>query len=154
MEGLDPRFRGGDIDARVFMGLLPPQEAKSLVEPTARPMLVTILDQFVHANPYPLYKRFLLYVVIPWVGIFRYVIVFGEMLIGLSLLTGTLTRIGALFGIFANMNYLAMKGFRSPEAGIDQAFIVGLIVVLLGNAGRTSGIDAILRKMLPNFPLV
>jgi len=31
MEGLDPRFRGGDIDARVFMGLLPPQEAKSLV---------------------------------------------------------------------------------------------------------------------------
>ncbi len=124
-----------------------------VAQPTARPVLATILDQFAHANPYPPYKRFLLKVVIPRADAFRYLIVFGEMAIGISLLSGTLTRLGALFGIFANFNYLAMKGLRSEEAGIDQAFIAGLVVTLLSNPGRVLGVDAELRRIWPRFPL-
>ncbi len=125
----------------------------AVAQPTARPVLATILDQFAHGNPYPFYKRFLLQVVIPKAHVFRYVIVFGETAIGLSLLTGTLTRLGAFFGIFANLNYLFMKGLRSPEGGIDEAFIAGLVVTLLGNPGRVLGGDLVLRRLWPNYPL-
>jgi len=125
----------------------------AVTQPTARPVLATILDQFAHANPYPLYKRFLLYLVIPREEAFRYLIVFGEMLIGISLFTGLATRVGAFFGIFANLNYLLMKGLRSPEAGVDYAFIAGLVTVLLGNPGRVLGADALLSRKRPLRPL-
>ncbi|MHB0869301.1 MAG: hypothetical protein ACYC5J_07585 [Chloroflexota bacterium] len=125
----------------------------AVAQPTARPVLATILDQFAHGNPYPFYKRFLLQVVIPNASAFRYLIVLGEGLIGASLVTGTLTRIGASFGLFANLNYLSMKGARTPESGIDQAFIVGLLVILFNNPGRVLGGDLLLRRLWPRYPL-
>ncbi len=125
----------------------------AVAQPTARPVLATILDQFAHANPYPPYKAFLLHVVIPRAAAFRYLIVFGELAVGISLFTGTLTRLGALFGILANLNYLLMKGLRSEEAGIDQAFIAGLLVTLLAGPGEVAGLDAWLRCKWPRFPL-
>lgn len=125
----------------------------AVAQPTARPILATILDQFAHANPYPLYKRFLLTVVIPRTGAFRYLVVLGEMLIGLSLLTGTLTRLGAFFGIFANVNYALMKGLRPRESLVDAAFIAGQLVILLANPGRVLGVDSLLSARWPRGPL-
>jgi uncharacterized membrane protein YphA (DoxX/SURF4 family) len=124
-----------------------------VAQPTARPVLATILDQFAHGNPYPPYKRFLLHVVLPRATLFRWVVVVGEMLVGLSLFTGTLTRVGAFFGIFANLNYLLMKGIHAPEGGIDQAFIAGLLVTMLSNPGRLLGGDRFIRRRWPQYPL-
>lgn len=138
--GLD-KLRGGWLGRPV-----------AVAQPTARPVLAVILDQFAHSNPYPFYKRFLLQMVIPRAAQWRYLIVFGETAIGLSLLTGTLTRVGAFFGIVANSNYLFMKGVRSPEGGVDQAFIVGLVLTLLGNPGRSLGGDQLLRRWWRNYP--
>lgn len=125
----------------------------TVAQPTARPILATILDQFAHGNPYPLYKRFLLNVVIPRTAVFRYLVVVGEMLIGLSLLTGTLTRLGALFGIFANVNYALMKGLHPGESLVDAAFIAGQLVTLLANPGRVLGVDSLLGARWPRSPL-
>ncbi len=119
---------------------------------TATPVLATILDQFAHANPYPPYKAFLLQVVIPRAEAFRHLIVFGELAIGMSLFLGILTRLGALFGIFANLNYLLMKGLQNERAGIDEAFIVGLLVSLLTNPGKVLGIDFWLHRKWPRVP--
>lgn len=125
----------------------------AVTQPTARTALASILDQFAHSNPYPLYKRFLLQVVIPRAESFRYLIVFGEMAIGLSLLTGTLARLGSFFGIFANLNYLLMKGLNPQQGLVDLAFIVGQLATLMGNAGRMLGVDALLRRQWPRIPL-
>ncbi len=81
----------------------------AVTQPTGSTALASILDQFAHTNPYPLYKRFLLQVVIPKAESFRFLIVLGELDIGLSLFTAALTRVGAFFGIVANLNYLLMR---------------------------------------------
>ena len=38
-------------------------------------------------------------------------------------------------------NYLFAKGWSASASGLDNAFIVLLLVVLLGDAGRTFGLD-------------
>ncbi|MGE5618795.1 MAG: DoxX family membrane protein [Sphingomonadaceae bacterium] len=124
-----------------------------VTQPTARTALASILDQFAHVNPYPPYKRFLLQVVIPKAEAFRYLIVLGELAIGLSLFTGTLARVGAFFGIVANTNYLLMKGLDPNKGLVDLAFITGESITLLADSGRTLGVDALLRHKWPRFPL-
>lgn len=121
----------------------------AVAQPTVRTVLASILDQFAHTNPYPLYKRFLLQVVISRAESFRYLIVLGELAIGLSLFTGTLTRVGAFFGIFANLNYLLMKGLNPKEGLVDMSFITGQMIALLANPGRMLGVDNLLRCRWP-----
>lgn len=52
------------------------------------------------------YALFLQHIALPTVGIFSYLIPFGELCVGLGLIVGLFTGIAALSGAFMNMNYL------------------------------------------------
>ena len=100
------------------------------------------------------YLHFVQQVAIPHATLFSYLVMTGEAVAALSLLTGTMTRVGAAIAMFLFLNYMLAKGrmFWSPDSQDAAVFFIGL-VVFLGRAGRVWGIDAYLAKRWPKSPL-
>jgi thiosulfate dehydrogenase [quinone] large subunit len=100
------------------------------------------------------YLHFIQEVVIPHATLFSYLVITGEAIAALSLLTGTMTRIGAAIAMFLFLNYMLAKGrmFWSPDSEDAAVFFIAL-VVFLGRAGRIWGIDAYLAERWPKSPL-
>ena len=97
---------------------------------------------------YPWYHSFLTNVVVPNKEIFGYLVMSGEILVGLCLVLGLLTRFSSIVGLFMLLNYYFGPGMARGGAvlGQQQTFIVALVVILLANPGRTVGVDGILFK--------
>ncbi len=100
------------------------------------------------------YGAFLREVVIPHATLFSYLVMNGELFAGLSLLLGAVTRLGAGVAMFLFLNYMLAKGrwFWSPDSE-DAAVLLSALVVLIGAAGRTLGVDAWFRRRWPSVPL-
>jgi uncharacterized membrane protein YphA (DoxX/SURF4 family) len=94
---------------------------------------------------YPWYEAFLAQVVAPHRELFGYLVMTGEILVGLCLLLGLFTRLGAAVGLLMLLNYLLGPGMARGGAviGQQQTFIVCLVVILLANPGRTLGLDGL-----------
>lgn len=97
---------------------------------------------------YVWYKSFLLNVVIPNKELFGNLVMWGEILVGLCLVAGLLTRFSACVGLFMLLNYFFGPGMARGGATMaqQQTFIVALVVFILSNPGRTLGLDALLFK--------
>jgi thiosulfate dehydrogenase [quinone] large subunit len=95
---------------------------------------------------YPWYKRFLMEYVMPHHDLFGYLVMVGEILVGLCLLVGLLTRFNASVALFMLVNYLLGPGMARGGAlqAQQQLFILTLLVILLSGAGRTLGLDGFL----------
>jgi thiosulfate dehydrogenase [quinone] large subunit len=95
---------------------------------------------------YPWYKSFLENVVIPNKEIFGYLVMAGEILVGLCILLGLLTRFSAVVGLFMMINYFFGPGMARGGAVVaqQQTFMVCLLVILLSNPGRILGLDGLL----------
>ena len=93
------------------------------------------------------YLQFVQDVVIPHATLFSYLVMTGEAVAALSLLTGTMTRVGAAVAMFLFLNYMLAEGrmFWSPDSQDAAVFFIAL-VVFLGRAGRVWGVDAYLAK--------
>jgi thiosulfate dehydrogenase (quinone) large subunit len=102
-------------------------------------------------RPSSFYVSFLQSVVIPNAKLFSYLIMTGEVIAGIGLLTGTLTRLSAGIALILFVNYLFAKGrwFWSPDSEDAAVFFIAL-VLLLGKAGRCFGVDSYLAKRWPN----
>jgi thiosulfate dehydrogenase (quinone) large subunit len=97
---------------------------------------------------YTWYKSFLINVVAPNRELFGYLVMSGEILIGICLVLGLFTRLSAILGIFLLLNYYFGPGMARGGAPLaqQQTFIVVLVVLALSNPGRTLGLDALLFK--------
>jgi uncharacterized membrane protein YphA (DoxX/SURF4 family) len=93
------------------------------------------------------YADFLKTVVLPNFTLFAWMVFLVELAVGLSLLTGTLTRLGALIGLLLSINLgiglLDVPG-EWPWSYIMMAMWHGTLVV--SAAGRLWGIDAWLKQ--------
>jgi thiosulfate dehydrogenase [quinone] large subunit len=71
------------------------------------------------------YSWFLLHAVQPNVGLFSFIITYGEFAVGLGVILGVLTGIAAGFGVLMNLNYL-LAGTVSinPILGVFGLFLV------------------------------
>jgi len=71
------------------------------------------------------YANFLQYWVLPHVGLFAFLVSWGELAVGLGVLLGVLTGIAAGFGVLMNLNYL-LSGVVSinPVLGMFALFLV------------------------------
>ena len=100
------------------------------------------------------YLHFIQQVVIPNAKLFSYLIMTGEAVAAIALLTGTMTRLGAAIAMLLFVNYMLAKGrmFWSPDSQDAAVFFIAL-VVFLGRAGRIWGVDSYLAKRWPNSPL-
>jgi thiosulfate dehydrogenase (quinone) large subunit len=92
------------------------------------------------------YAWFLQHVVLPNVGLFSFLVTWGEVAVGVGLLLGILTGIAAGFGVLMNLNYL-LAGTVSinPVLGV-----LGLFLVLSWRVCGWIGID---RWLLPALGL-
>ncbi len=95
---------------------------------------------------YPWYKSFLINVVVPHRELFGYLVMTGEILIGLCLILGLFTRFSSIVGVFQLLNYYLAIGMAKGGASLAQqeTFLVILIVLALSGAGRTLGLDSLL----------
>jgi uncharacterized membrane protein YphA (DoxX/SURF4 family) len=92
-------------------------------------------------DTYAFYRPVLTGLVLPHIGFFARTIAVSEVAVGLSLLLGAYTRLGAAAGLVLIANYMLAFGDIPWQPGEDQAFFVGLVVVLITNGGRAFGID-------------
>ena len=134
-------------------------------------MFITVLGKLTRDNPFSTemlgflrgvaarrasapYLHFVQQVAIPHATLFSYLVMTGEAVAAVSLLTGTMTRVGAAIAMFLFLNYMLAKGrmFWSPDSQDGAVFFIGL-VVFLGRAGRVWGMDAYLAKRWPKSPL-
>jgi thiosulfate dehydrogenase [quinone] large subunit len=99
------------------------------------------------------YKALTISIFIPNAGLFTALVVIGEILVGITLLIGFLTRLSSAVGIFMNMNYLLLAGWQgAAAAGINEAFIASEILFILSCAGRSFGVDRLLHERYPGIP--
>ena len=132
-------------------------------------LLYTVIGKLIQATPFSdemlaylntvmsrgrmagFYHHFLETTVVPNARLFSYLVLTGELTAGIGLLTGTLTRMSAFIAGLLFLNYMLSKGrwFWSPDSEDAAVFFIAL-VLMLGKAGRTLGIDRFLAAKRPN----
>jgi thiosulfate dehydrogenase (quinone) large subunit len=124
---------------------LPPDFA-----PANGPGLMDWLQLEAQYPAFDFYGRFVESIVIPNFTFFAWIIFLAELLVGLSLLTGTLTRLGAAAGLLMALNLgigLLEVPNEWPWSYIMLAMFHGIFLVTA--AGRVLGVDAWLRRLWP-----
>lgn len=107
-------------------------------------------------DPVALHRDFILNVVLPHPVFFSYLVAFGELAIGISLLTGCLVRISSLFGSFHNLNILlavAMPEGNGAQIRLNRLYVFLHLLFVLSSAGRSLGVDEWLKKKFPRSRL-
>ena len=96
------------------------------------------------------YQGFLRATVLPHATTFSFLVMIGELVAGICLLTGTFTRLGGAVAMLLFLNYMFAKGrwFLSPDSE-DAAVFFSAMVVCLGAAGRALGVDVFLVRRWP-----
>ena len=77
--------------------------------------ITNTVGYFASKNPYPLYAGFLRNSVIANSALFTNLVIAGEILVGLSLIFGLFTNVGAFFGFFLSLNFFLAAGWTSPS---------------------------------------
>jgi uncharacterized membrane protein YphA (DoxX/SURF4 family) len=114
-----------------------------------------LIAKYASDNPFPWYKSFLLDTVIPNSHVFATLTALGEIGVGLSLLLGLLTPIGAFFGLLQVLFYgMAVQQQSSGQQGFHVMLFILMMTFLFTRAGRRWGIDAKLRERWPNSRFV
>ena len=109
------------------------------------------LVKWAGGEAYDFYVPFLQGVVIPHAGVFAHLVIFGEVAVGATLLLGCATRLAALGGLFLCLNFLLAGG--TPLLSTDRPVVFGLLLttVYLTAAGRSLGLDVLLKRKLPRW---
>lgn len=103
-------------------------------------------------DPLSLHRAFIFDVVVPHPVLFSYLVAFGEVAIGLSLLTGCLVRLASLFGAFHNFNILfaiAIPAGNGVQIRLNRLYIFLHLLFVVAAAGRSLGVDGWLKKKFP-----
>jgi uncharacterized membrane protein YphA (DoxX/SURF4 family) len=80
--------------------------------------------------------------------------VLGEIYVGVALLFGVTTRLAAAVAIFLLLNFMCAKEVLPWNPSIcDSPDIVLCLVIMLGAAGRTWGLDRFLHARYPTVPI-
>jgi thiosulfate dehydrogenase [quinone] large subunit len=99
------------------------------------------------------HRDFILNWVVPNADWFSQLVAYGELAIGISLVTGCLVRVASAFGAFHNLNiYLAVAG-DGAEFGIGRIYVLLHIIFIITSAGRSLGVDGWLHRKFPRSPV-
>jgi uncharacterized membrane protein YphA (DoxX/SURF4 family) len=114
-----------------------------------------LIAKYASDNPFPWYKSFLLDTVVPNSHVFATLTALGEIGVGLSLLFGFLTPVGAFFGLIQVLLYgMAVQQQSSGQQGFHVMLFILMLTFLFTRAGRRWGVDAWLRERWPDSKLV
>ncbi len=114
-----------------------------------------LIAKYAADNPFPWYKSFLLDTVVPNVHVFATLTALGEVAVGISLLFGLLTPLGAFFGLVQVVFYgLAVQQQSSGQRGFHVMLFAMMLAFLFARAGRRWGVDMKLRDRWPSSRIV
>lgn len=115
---------------------------QKLINPHFADALGATLRHWASSNPFPLYQQFLSHVAIPYASIFAKLVLYGEIAVGLSFISGFLVQISAPAAILMNANYLLASQHTGPASlGVNLAFIFISVALFWGRAGQHYGLD-------------
>tara|TARA_B100000029_G_scaffold185752_1_gene183191 strand:+ start:685 stop:1779 length:1095 start_codon:yes stop_codon:yes gene_type:complete len=92
---------------------------------------------------FPPYEFLINNLFLPNVAILAWIIIIGQVLTGISILTGTFTNFGLMMGLIMNLNFI-LSGAPNPSA----FYVVIQIVLFLSNTGAILGLDKALSKKI------
>jgi uncharacterized membrane protein YphA (DoxX/SURF4 family) len=101
------------------------------------------------------YAAFVENTVIPHFTLFAWLVFLGELLVGLALVTGTLTRLAAFGGLLMSIN-IGFGLFNAPDAGpwFFVMLVMWHLLFLIANAGMLLGVDGFVRNRRPRRTLL
>ena len=152
----EPAYLGPLVLIRVFCGyyFLSAAITKLALGLVKEPAYSGMFQKALATHTSPWYKSFITSVVIPNIGFFASVQMVGEILLGLALVLGLLTRLAALVGVFALLNYWYAVGGAFPMVPqVNKLMGFALVAVFLTAAGRSFGVDRWLHQKFPRNPL-
>lgn len=151
----DPVSRRLLVVLRLYVGVifLVAASAKFLAQPSFSTSFPQILALGALQHGHSFYQSFIRSIVLPHASAFAVLVRYGELLTGLSLLTGAATRVGAFGAMFLTLNYMFSKGawFWWPSSNDAAVFFIALTLAL-GSAGRAFGVDHYLARKWPAVP--
>lgn len=138
---------------RIYLGVIFLLSAWPKVQEDFTPRLIGFLERVALSSGHPFYQGFVRQVVVPNASLFAGMVAWGELLVGTTLILGLATRISAALACLLTVNYMLAKGawFWTPSSN-DAAYTAIAIALLIGAAGRTMGLDAVLAKRWPRSP--
>jgi uncharacterized membrane protein YphA (DoxX/SURF4 family) len=145
--------RGALALLRVYLGVVFLLAALPKFQQDFTPGLTEFVQQVGLQRAQPFYQRFLEQVVLPNAPVFAGLVTWAELLVGVTLILGLLTRFSAAAALVLALNYMLAKGawFWTPSSH-DAAFVAISLALLIGAAGRTLGLDALLARRWPRSP--
>jgi len=145
--------RSALVILRVYLGVVFLVAAVPKVKRDVTPELIGFLQQVALQRGHQFYHEFVQGVVLPNAWAFAALISWGELLVGVTLILGLLTRFSAAAALVLALNYMFAKGawFWTPSSN-DAAFVAISLALLIGAAGRTLGLDALLARRWPRSP--
>lgn len=142
--------RGALVLLRLYLGAIFLVAVTPKLRTDFAPRFNGMLEKVALVDGHPFYQLFVRQVVQPHAAVFAAILPCAELLIGVALVLGLLTRLAAAGAILLLLNYLLAKGawFWYPSSN-DAAFILIALALLIGAAGRTRGLDALLARRWP-----
>ena len=139
---------------RVYLGAVFLIAALPKLQGDFTPELIGFLERVALQKGHVFYQEFIRQVVVPHASFFAALVMSGELLVGVLLILGLLTRLASIVALILAVNYMFAKGawFWSPSSN-DAAFAIISVALLIGAAGRTLGLDALLVRRWPRSPL-
>jgi thiosulfate dehydrogenase (quinone) large subunit len=142
------------LPLRIFIGL---GWIRASLEKVAQPDWFNgvALSEFLSAQVsegqvvFPFYQALIENVLLSSAGPLGWVVVIGQFLTGLAVLTGTLTNAALLGGLFMNLNFI-LAGRPNPSA----FYMVIETVLFIANTGGVLGVDTWLSRKIPFALLV
>jgi uncharacterized membrane protein YphA (DoxX/SURF4 family) len=102
---------------------------------------------FVAGNVWPDYARFLVTSVHPNANAFGWLIITGELVVGIMLLFGLLTRLAGFGALLLTGAYLLATLHKATEVwALNATFLLMALAVIIAAAGRTWGVDAFIAR--------
>ena len=146
--------RGALVLLRVYLGAVFLVAALPKLQQDFTPSLIGWVQQVGLQRAHQFYRPFLEQVVLPNAPAFAALVTWAELLVGVTLVLGLLTRFSSAVALVLTLNYMFAKGawFWTPSSN-DAAFVAIGLALLIGAAGRTLGVDAFLARRWPRSPL-
>lgn len=98
-------------------------------------------------NPYPFMRPILEGVVLKVPTMFAYMVAWGELLLGIALILGVMTRLSSALGALMVAAFLFTKGSSVTlfsASNYDTIWVAVFLVFAICGAGRTLGVDRML----------
>ena len=111
------------------------------------------LAAFASKNPYGWEKDFLTNIAIPNATLFGTLSMYGELLVGVALLLGIFSQVGALAGLFMSLNFYFAAGWTGASTETLNLVLAGVqVILLLSGAGKVLSVEQALYDRLPKLP--